>query len=85
MNVLCEPKDGFYVWTKRGKPPAFHHATLASAQAEAERLAAKNPGAKFIVMAGVSKHSVAPTSSWPERGAGEAAAHPAPQEQGPAA
>lgn len=58
MTPTTESKHGFFVWTKRGKAPKFHHMTLESAQTEAGRLAAMNPGAKFIVMQAVSKHSV---------------------------
>lgn len=58
MTVLREPKDGFFVFTKRGKAPRFHHVSLASAVCEAERLATLHPGAKFIVMQAMSKHSV---------------------------
>lgn len=79
-DVITEPRDGFFVWTKRGKAPRFHHRTVESAQAEASRLAALNPGAKFIVMAGVSKHSVRFTScAEPERAAGEGSLSPAGQ------
>lgn len=79
-SILTEPMDGFFVWTKRGKAPRFHHTTYASAQAEADRLAALNPGAKFIVMAAVSKHSVRVSSvPEPERPAGEGSTSPAGQ------
>lgn len=80
--TTIEPKDGFFVWTKKGKAPRFHHATLESAQAEADRLARLMPGAKFIVMAGVSKHSVPAPPAGPGRSAGEGTALPAGQEQG---
>lgn len=81
--TTIEPKDGFFVWTKNGCAPRFHHATLESAQAEADRLARLMPGAKFIVMAGVSKHSVpALFPAGPGRSAGEGNALPAGQEQG---
>lgn len=71
--AVREPKDGFFVFTKKGKAPRFHHVTVGQAQAEADRLAALNPGAKFIVMQAVSKHSVPwPTPAGPESGEGVA-------------
>lgn len=76
--VVREAMDGFFVWTKKGKAPRFHHLTLVSAMAEAERLAALNPGAKFIVMQAMSKHSVPTTSTGLNRaGEGGESASPA--------
>jgi hypothetical protein len=81
--TIIEPRDGYFVWTKKGHAPRFHHHTLESAQAEADRLARLMPGAKFIVMAGVSKHSVpALFPAGPGRSAGEGVSLPAGQEQG---
>jgi len=78
--IKQEPMSGFFVWTKRGRAPRFHHQTIESAQAEAERLALIYPGQKFIVMAAVSKHSVPDGSgAGPERAAGSASADPAGQ------
>ena len=77
--AIREPKDGFFVFTKNGKAPRFHHATVEKAQAEADRLASLNPGAKFIVRQAVSKHS-APCHlhAGPDRGEGAATSAPSP-------
>tara|TARA_R110002051_G_scaffold316556_2_gene396329 strand:- start:4435 stop:4698 length:264 start_codon:yes stop_codon:yes gene_type:complete len=78
--IKQEAMSGFFVWTKRGKAPRFHHDTIESAQAEAERLALIYPGQKFIVMAAVSKHSVPDGSgAGSESAAGSASADPAEQ------
>ena len=45
------------VWTKTGRRPSFFHPSREKAEAEAERLAAKCPGKKFMVMQVVSKIS----------------------------
>lgn len=39
------------VWNEAGRPPTFKHPTVASAEAEAERLARTNPGQTFHVLA----------------------------------
>jgi hypothetical protein len=39
----------FFVWTKDGRRPRYAHVTYASALKEAKRLAALNPGKRFIV------------------------------------
>lgn len=79
--VTHEAMAGFFVWTKRGKAPRFHHQTIESATAEAERLALIYPGQKFIVMAAISKHSIPDSSSGAgsESTAGAASASPAGQ------
>jgi hypothetical protein len=51
----------FFVWTKKGRRPRFHHDTHESALKEAQRLAAANPGRKFIVQQFLEKVSVEPT------------------------
>lgn len=56
--IEVEVKDKFFVWTKKGCSPSFAHETHAAAFAEAERLAIKNPGRKFIVQHWLEKVSV---------------------------
>jgi hypothetical protein len=48
--VQREDKDFCFVWTKKGRIPRKVHHTPALAEAEAQRLAAENPGQKFIVL-----------------------------------
>lgn len=40
----------FYVWNQRSGSPTKTHPTFDAATKEAERLAVKNPGQKFLVM-----------------------------------
>lgn len=47
------------VWTKTGRAPTRTHALQGSAEDEADRLARKFPGKKFIVLFGFRKCSVA--------------------------
>lgn len=56
-RVVYEQKDSYCVWTKRGRRPTFFHPTKELAEAEAERLAIKHPGQKFIVMQMMGKFS----------------------------
>lgn len=50
--------DTWCIWTKNGRRPSFFHPSREQAEAEAARLAAKQPGKKFLVMQVVSKISV---------------------------
>jgi hypothetical protein len=43
-------KSYFYVYRYQDRAPVVRHATLALAQAEAERLAAKHPGATIEIL-----------------------------------
>lgn len=58
-DIITENKSGWFVWTKRGRKPAFVHSDEGAATKEAERLARLHPGTKFIVMQGHKKVSVA--------------------------
>lgn len=82
-RFLHEQTSGFFVWTKKGKAPRFHHPDEASAVAEAERLAALHPGQKFHVMAArlkVSVREVSPSlASARDSAAGGAESTPAAQ------
>lgn len=49
-EVVWEDCEFWFVWTKTGRIPRFTHHIEAMAIAEAERLARKRPGAKFIVL-----------------------------------
>ena len=60
--LKTEPMDKWFVWTKTGRRPSYVHESRAAAEAEAARLAALNPGKKFIVMHAVGKISVAPAA-----------------------
>ena len=62
-EIKHESQNKFCVWTKAGHRPAFFHATLEGATKEAERLAALQPGDKFIVMHVVDKVWAAPLSA----------------------
>jgi hypothetical protein len=47
-------EDGFYlVWNKDGSAPRVKHDNFVSARVEAERLARRNPGERFIVLQSV--------------------------------
>jgi hypothetical protein len=56
--MLHEYNGQFFVWTKGGHAPRKAHQTRAQALSEAERLAALNPGKKFIVQQFLDKISV---------------------------
>ena len=58
--IVAEKVEFWFVWTKKGRVPRRMHDSFASADTEARRLAAANPGTKFIVLQAVSKVSVAP-------------------------
>lgn len=45
---------GFYVWSPINGPAHYQHAKMEDASAEAQRLAAANPGHDFFVMAPVA-------------------------------
>jgi hypothetical protein len=49
-DVVSEDVDFAFVWTKHGRLPRVAHGTDEDALREAERLARKNPGRKFIVL-----------------------------------
>lgn len=75
-DLIIEPCEFWFVWTKKGHIPHFRHDTEASALAEAERLARLKPtGKKFIVLRSVVKMHVPPTP------AGEALTETAPAEE----
>lgn len=48
------------IWNPMGGPPAHRHYSQESATREAERLAAENPGATFIVLASVCGRRAGP-------------------------
>jgi hypothetical protein len=54
-DLVVEPVDFSFVWTKKGHLPRVAHHREDAALAEAERLARKNPGTKFIVLRAVHK------------------------------
>lgn len=56
--VIAEPHSTWCIWTKTGSRPKRFHATREEAEAEATRLARKNPGKRFIVMQMVAKFHV---------------------------
>lgn len=58
MGVVKEKQDSFFVWTKTGRRPVFAHENGEKAEAEAQRLAAKHPGRKFIVMQAMGKFHI---------------------------
>jgi len=49
-RAAFEEIGSWCIWTKFGRRPQFYHPARELAMAEAERLALKNPGQKFIVM-----------------------------------
>lgn len=59
-DVIRQDARFFMVWNKAGGPPRVGHAKLATARAEANRLARLHPGHKFIVLQALEKHSVPP-------------------------
>lgn len=60
VDVIRENKDFWWVWTKAGKKPNFFHPTQKRAENEAQRLARKYPGQKFIVLHAYAKYHVNP-------------------------
>jgi hypothetical protein len=54
-HVLMADKDTWCVWTKWGNRPRVFHASREEAEAEAARLAKKNPGRRYLVLHMVSK------------------------------
>lgn len=54
-RVKREQIGSWCVWTKYGRRPRCFHSNQEAAEAEAQRLARKAPGTKFIVMQVVSK------------------------------
>ena len=59
MNDVTREGTRFYmVWTKTGHPPRVAHPKLATARAEAQRLARLQPGRKFIVLQAIEKYGV---------------------------
>jgi hypothetical protein len=57
LNKTVEFNGKFFVWHKGGHRPFYAHDTHEQAVAEAERLAAANPGKKFIVQQFLEKVS----------------------------
>jgi len=57
-RVAYEKKGSWCVWTKHGRRPQFFHPTKELAEAEAQRLACKHPGQKFLVMQVTGKFHV---------------------------
>jgi hypothetical protein len=53
------------VWSEHGRAPTYKHVTVQSARAEAERLARKNPGSKFHVLAALG-HCTFNAVNWTE-------------------
>lgn len=60
-----EAMDTWCVWSKFGKRPIAFHDTREIAESEAQRLAEKVPGCKFLVLHVVSKFC-APKIAQPE-------------------
>lgn len=59
---MTEPT--FYlVWCAEMGPAHFKHESLDQARDEAARLAARNPGKKFVVLASIG-HAIRETASW---------------------
>lgn len=55
-DLIVEPVEFWFVWTKTGHIPRHCHNTQAEAEAEADRLARLVPhGKKFIVLRAVRK------------------------------
>lgn len=53
-----QPVVFYMVWTKTGWPPRKQHHTRQEAEKEADRLARRHPGKKFIVLQAVAKVAV---------------------------
>lgn len=51
--MTIEVHKFWLVWNPNGRNPGYRHSSRESAQTEAERLAALNPGASFFVVKGV--------------------------------
>lgn len=63
--LIIEECEFWFVWTKTGRIPRFTHNTAAGAEAEADRLAHKHPGKKYVVLRGYRKCRVAVESAQP--------------------
>lgn len=51
---MVEPRTKFWmVWCPQGGPPTVRHGSRESAEAEATRLAGKNPGREFFILKAV--------------------------------
>jgi hypothetical protein len=57
-DMVKEDAEFWLVWTKNGRNPRRSHTTEESAITEAERLARKFPGTKFLVLRCVTKRIV---------------------------
>jgi hypothetical protein len=57
MTLIHEKPRFFMVWNKDGGAPTVAHNTRNAATVEAERLAARYPGRKFIVLQAIDKIS----------------------------
>ena len=66
MTQIIEPTDFYMLWTKTGHRPRHTHDTREDALTEAARLAAANPGKKFIVLHAVQKVYVQPRAELAE-------------------
>lgn len=65
MVSFKNERPGFYVWNPQAGPPRVRHDDALSAKAEANRLAARNPGQTFIVLATVGASCLpAPKPQW---------------------
>jgi hypothetical protein len=65
-DIRLETVDFWFVWSKHGHLPRVTHHTEAAAVREAERLARKNPGRKFIVLRAEHKLSLPAEQKEPE-------------------
>lgn len=63
IHPAAQPVDFYMVWTKTGWPPRKQHATRQAADQEADRLARRHPGKKFIVLRAVAKVAAEPQES----------------------
>lgn len=60
-ELIIEPVEFYFVWTKTGHVPRHCHNTLEAAEAEASRLARLKPyGKKYIVLRAINKRHVLP-------------------------
>lgn len=60
-DLIVEPCEFWFVWTKTGHIPRRCHNTQAEAEAEADRLAGLLPhGKKYIVLRGYRKCHIPP-------------------------
>lgn len=46
------------VWNQNGSSPSYQHHSIDSATSEAERLARRNPGERFIVLESVAAYQI---------------------------